>query len=185
MKFKTTQQPVNVHKQMVTATCWTPSNELYTCGDDKVIMKWNLQGEHLGKVCDLDAFVTDMSWFPSAGQQTSDMFAISCSDGTIRLLSKSGNEQKKIKEAAGGAVICLKWSFDGNSLASGGEDGSVKIWSRSGMLRNNFSQQGAAIYTLAWGPDSNQLLFGSGSNCIIKSINCRTDASLEIIIKKN
>jgi len=114
-------------------------------------MKWNLQGEHLGKVCDLDAFVTDMSWFPSAGQQTSDMFAISCSDGTIRLLSKSGNEQKKIKEAAGGAVICLKWSFDGNSLASGGEDGSVKIWSRSGMLRNNFSQQGAAVYTLAWG----------------------------------
>ena len=39
------------------------------------------------------------------------------------------------------------------------------------MLRNNFSQQAAAVYTLAWGPDSNQLLFGSGSNCIIKSIN--------------
>ena len=78
MKFKTTQQPVNIHKQMVTAACWTPGNQLYTCGDDKVIMKWNLQGEDLGKVCDLDAFVTDMSWFPSAGQQTSDMFAVSC-----------------------------------------------------------------------------------------------------------
>ena len=78
------------------------------------------------------------------------MFAVSCSDGTVRLISKTGNEQKKIN-AANGAVICLQWSYDGNSLASGGEDGTVKLWSRSGMLRNNFSQQAAAVYTLAWG----------------------------------
>ena len=62
-----------------------------------------MQGESLGKVCDLDAYVTDMSWFPSAGQQTSDMFAVSCSDGTVRLISKSGNEQKKINAANGAA----------------------------------------------------------------------------------
>ena len=129
------------HKDMVTALCWTPTNELFTCSDDGSISKWDLDGEHQGKVCDLDTYVTDMSWFPSVGKQASDIFAVSCTDGTFRLMSKTGREEKKV-EAAVGAVISLRWNYDGSALVTAGEDGSVKVWSRTGMLRSAITQAG-------------------------------------------
>ncbi|RYG65334.1 hypothetical protein EON64_12150 [archaeon] len=59
------------------------------------------------------------------------MFAVSCTDGTVRYISKSGREEKKIS-AHEGAVITMKWSHDGNALCTAGEDGDVKIWSKNG-----------------------------------------------------
>ena len=45
--------PRTQHSDMVTALCWTPFNEMYSCSDDGTISKWDLDGEHQGKVCDL------------------------------------------------------------------------------------------------------------------------------------
>lgn len=81
--------PQTHHKDMVTALCWTPTNELYTCSDDGSVSKWDLDGEHQGKVCDLDSYVTDMHWFPSVGKQSSDTFAVACSDGRF-LVARAG-----------------------------------------------------------------------------------------------
>ena len=40
---------------------------------------------------------------------------------------------------------------------TGGEDGAVKIWSRSGMLRSTLVQSASPVYALAWSPDSSQV----------------------------
>jgi len=68
-------------KDAVTACCWSPQNELFTCSDDKTIARWSMDGEPKGTVCKLDSFATDMSWPPAVGQRASDSFAVSCSDG--------------------------------------------------------------------------------------------------------
>ena len=39
------------HTEMVTACCWTPTNELITCSDDQTVCKWSLNGEMQGEVC--------------------------------------------------------------------------------------------------------------------------------------
>lgn len=44
--------------------------------------------------------------------------------------------EKKEKEAHKGAIISIKWSVDG-SLATCGEDGALKIWSKTGIIRSN------------------------------------------------
>jgi len=51
-----------------------------------------------------------------------------------------------------------------------GEDGQVKIWSRSGMLRSTLSQNSSPVYAIAWAPDSDQVLYTAGKQLIIKPI---------------
>jgi intraflagellar transport protein 80 len=177
MKFKVTQQQTNHHKDMVTAVCWTsgggPSSgsqsELYSAGDDRQITRWNIDGDTVGKVSDLaeGCYVTDMSWFPGS----SDSFAISCTDGSFRLMNKNGREDKRVSNVSLGAVITLKWNYDGSALATGGEDGCVKVYSRVGVPRYDPLVQAAhAVFSMAWSPDSNQILFCSGDMLTIKTL---------------
>ena len=56
-------------------------------------------------------------------------------------MSKTGREEKRV-EAAAGAVISLRWNYDGSALVTAGEDGAVKVWSRTGMLRSAITQTG-------------------------------------------
>jgi intraflagellar transport protein 80 len=77
-----------------------------------------------------------------------DVVAIGYIDGSFRLISKLGKVEKVNADAhKNGAVliiynikkklVALKWSHDGGSLATAGEDGSIKVWSKTGNLRSN------------------------------------------------
>lgn len=48
------------------------------------------------QVAGLDAFVTSVSWFSSSGKQASEVFAAACSDGSVRLITRAGREEKKV-----------------------------------------------------------------------------------------
>lgn len=97
------------------------------------------------------------------------MFAISCTDGTFRFVARSGREDKKIA-AHEGAVIKICWSHDGSALLTAGEDGDVKVWSKSGNLRSCLASTGQSVYALCWGPDDDQVVIGSGKNLMIKTV---------------
>jgi len=71
-------------------------------------------------------------------------------------------------EAHQGAVVCVRWNFDGTAIATCGEDGGVKVWSRSGQIRSPLAQNGGVVHTLAWSPDGEQLLFSFGKQIVIK-----------------
>ena len=58
-----------------------------------------------------------------------------------------------------GAALTGRWSHDGAGIVTGGEDGAVKIWSRSGMLRSTLAHNTMPVYALAWSPDSSQVIF--------------------------
>ena len=75
----------------MTACCWSPAHELYTCSDDHTVAKWSMEGEYLGKVCDLDSYATDMHWLPAVGHQAADQFIVSCTDG--KQLQRTANLQ--------------------------------------------------------------------------------------------
>jgi intraflagellar transport protein 80 len=141
-------------EEMVTALGWTTTNELFTCSDDKTIWRWSANGEPLGKVMQLETYVTSFHWFPArqAGQAapkaSSEVFVIGCVDGTFRLVSKQGREEKSVP-AHIGAVVALRWNYEGTALVTCGEDGVVKVWSRSGMLRSTLATLDRWIFFFA------------------------------------
>ncbi|KAJ7333192.1 Intraflagellar transport protein 80 [Desmophyllum pertusum] len=60
--------------------------------------------------------------------------------------------------------------LDGSAMVTVGEDGQVKIWSRSGMLRSTLVQTGTPVYSVAWSPDSDHILHTSGKQLVIKPL---------------
>lgn len=84
---------------------------------------------------DIDSNVITMDWFPMA-KGSQEQLALGCSDGSFKLVSKAGRVDKSVSEAHQTAIISIKWSYEGAALATSGEDGQIKIWSRGGMLRS-------------------------------------------------
>mmetsp|Transcript_41136 Transcript_41136/g.110537 ORF Transcript_41136/g.110537 Transcript_41136/m.110537 type:complete len:765 (+) Transcript_41136:107-2401(+) len=169
LKIYLEEQPK--HTSIVTAVGYYTTGKQYeilSCGDDQAVWKWHVEGSPVAKLCSLDSCATAMAWLPS-GRGPDNTFAVGCADGTFRFMSDTGREEKKV-DAHRGALISLKWSFDGSALATAGEDGAVKVWSRSGMLRSTLTQMPQAVYSVVWSPDCESLLFACGPKVHLKSI---------------
>ena len=158
MQLKLTQQPSNKHSEIVTGVSWSGSNELITVGDDKKLWLWNVEGEPQALLYEPDTFCTELRWLPSAqGRKEAEVFVLGCTDGSFKLISKAGRVEKVVSDAHKGAVTTLRWSNDGSSLATSGEDGQVKSWSRNGMFRALLAQAEGSVYTLCWSAESEQV----------------------------
>uniref|UniRef100_A0A2D4Q0U3 Intraflagellar transport protein 80 homolog n=1 Tax=Micrurus surinamensis TaxID=129470 RepID=A0A2D4Q0U3_MICSU len=163
------------HKELVSCVGWTTADELYSCSDDHQIIKWNLLNGETAQVVKLsdDIYPLDLHWFPKSlggkRQTYAENFVLTSSDGKFHLISKTGRVEKSV-EAHCGAVLAGRWNYEGTALLTVGEDGQIKIWSKSGMLRSTLVQQGTPIYSVAWGPDSEKILYTSGKQLIIKPL---------------
>jgi len=165
-------EKANHHTEICTCCAWT-GGELYTCSDDKTILKWSQDGDMIGTIATVDAYITSIAWAPDSRMtQRSSVFAVSCADGTIRFFSmsspNSAREDKKVS-AHTGATISVKWSGDGSALISAGEDGDLKVWSKSGNLRSTLTQNASAVHTFVWGPDGDCVLWGAKKTLNLKS----------------
>jgi intraflagellar transport protein 80 len=129
MKFKIKRLDRNKHIDIVSCVGWTSGGELFSVSDDYTMLKWDINGEPESKVMDIDVPVMDMDWLPS-GKGANEVLALACSDGSFKLVSKAGRVEKNITEAHASAIISIKWSYDGAAIATSGEDGQIKIWSR-------------------------------------------------------
>eukprot|EP00762_Andalucia_godoyi_P007615 ANDGO_00753.mRNA.1 Protein HIR1 len=125
-----------------------------------------------------------------------DFFAVGFSDGTYRFVTplhpQSAHRVEGAKAAHAGATTAIKWNHDGSALATGGEDGFVKIWSRNGQLRmvlvsgtssnvnqttsstststNATSSVVSSVYTIAWSRDNDTVALGRGKDIMLKPL---------------
>nr|XP_029529971.1 intraflagellar transport protein 80 homolog [Oncorhynchus nerka] len=175
MRLKTSLLKEPKHKELVSCVGWTTADELYSCSEDHQILRWNLLTSETSLVVKLqeDLFPVDLHWFPKTvggkKQVQAEIFVLTSTDGKFHLASKMGRIEKSV-EAHKGAVLAGRWNYDGTALITAGEDGQIKIWSKSGMLRSTLAQQGSPVYSVAWGPDSDRILYTSGRLLIIKPL---------------
>jgi len=52
-------------------------------------------------------------------------------------------------------------------LATSGEDGQIKIWSRGGMLRSQLVSGNKPIYCVCWSPENDSILYCSDKSLTI------------------
>jgi cell division cycle 20-like protein 1 (cofactor of APC complex) len=79
------------------------------------------------------------------------------------------NYVMKLYQAHKQEVCGLKWSFDDQSLASGGNDNKLFVWNaHSQTPLCKFSNHTAAVKALAWSPHQHGLLVSGGG--IVASI---------------
>lgn len=179
----------------VTAVAWlTPTAGAYSappqllCAtDDGLLAQFTSEGVMLGS-----------SSFPSSDAQPAansppsygimdlhaspsvhGLFAAACSDGALRLLTRGGSAEERRAEtsSSGAAALCVRWSPDGGAIATGAEDGSVRIFSRSALLRTQLASTGRATYCLAWGPDGQSLVYSSGRDLTISPLGAESSSS--------
>lgn len=60
----------------------------------------------------------------SKGQQ--ELMAVGCVSGELKIINKFGKTEKSFS-AHKGAITSIKWSNDGQTIASAGEEGTVKV----------------------------------------------------------
>lgn len=75
---------------------------------------------------DLEEICIDFDWMPGA-TGSGDTLVLGCSDGSFLLTNQAKRVEKKISEAHNGAIISIKWNYEGTDLATGGEDGQIKV----------------------------------------------------------
>ncbi|XP_061493185.1 intraflagellar transport protein 80 homolog isoform X2 [Rhineura floridana] len=152
MRLKTSLLKEPKHKELVSCVGWTTADELYSCSDDHQIMKWNLLNGETTQVVKLpdDTYPIDLHWFPKGlggkRQTHAENFVLTSSDGKFHLISKTGRVEKSV-EAHCGAVLAGRWNYEGTALVTG-----------------------TPIYSVAWGPDSEKILYTSGKQLIIKPL---------------
>ncbi|XP_063236778.1 intraflagellar transport protein 80 homolog isoform X2 [Bacillus rossius redtenbacheri] len=175
MKFKTSNLDDPKHNALVCCVGWCNAEEVYSCGDDHLLLRWNPATKETATVAELppEVFPTDMDWFPrpQAGgkKQGLDLLLLTAADGKFHLIGKSGRVEKSV-DAHKGAVLAGRWSHDGAGFLTVGEDGQAKVWSRSGMLRSTVVQGDSPVYSAAWSPDGTQLLHTQGKALVIKAL---------------
>lgn len=62
------------------------------------------------------------------------------------------------------------------ALIAAGEDGLIKIWSRSGMLRSTLIKANLPILTSSWSPDCSTILYSQSANLILQSFNSNSNS---------
>ncbi|XP_030599501.1 intraflagellar transport protein 80 homolog [Archocentrus centrarchus] len=175
MRLKTSLLKEPKHKELVSCVGWTTADELYSCSEDHQILKWNLLTSETSLIVKLpeEIYPVDLHWFPKTlggkKQAQAEIFVLTSTDGKFHLISKMGRIEKSV-DAHKGAVLAGRWNYDGTALITAGEDGQIKIWSKSGMLRSTLASQGSPVYSVAWGPDSDRILYTSGRQLIIKPL---------------
>jgi len=173
MRFKVTLGKKPIHSELVSCVGWTTADELFSCADDHKVLKTNLITDETKEVSNLpsDVFPSDFHWAPKSAKKPGalDTFLLTATDGKFHLISANGRVEKSV-DAHKGAVTSGRWSHDGLALVTAGEDGTVKTWSRSGMIRSTLAQGSVPVYSVVWGPDNDQILFTSGKSLTIKSL---------------
>ncbi|XP_034840469.1 intraflagellar transport protein 80 homolog [Maniola hyperantus] len=176
MKLKISFFKEPKHVGVVSCVSWNNTEDVFSCGDDHKLLKWNLVNGECLAVATLpeDFYPTCMHLFPKinvgGNKHQQDVILIACADGKFHIVNNNGRIEKSVT-AHQGACLAAQWSPDGAGLLTAGEDGFVKIWSRNGLLRSVVIQSDEPCYSAIWNPDNSSILYTKGNSLMIKHLN--------------
>lgn len=109
----------------------------------------------------------------SGGGSGFDALLITSSDGRFVILNKSSRVERNVS-AHTGAIVSGRWSPDGAGLLTAGEDGMLKVWSRTGMLRSTVVQNEGPIRCACWSAHSDSVAYVQAGFVAIKPLSAKS-----------
>jgi WD40 repeat protein/class 3 adenylate cyclase len=157
------------HTDRVTGVAFAPTGTiLVSSAEDKTLRLWRtadgillrtMEGHTAGVLC--VAFAPDGQTLASGGgayDRTVRLWRVT--DGTVvRTLFGS---QRRVLEGHTGAITSLAWAPDGQTLASGAADRSIRLWNpAAGVFIRELVGHTDVVSGLAWAPDGQTLASGA------------------------
>lgn len=113
----------------------------------------------------LQDYITAIAWSPNG-----HWLALASGAGEVAVLDVAARRTMLIEPPAGESVDCLGFSYNGQFLAAGGQNGQVKVWQMPPLaeepplpsLLKVFEHPRAWVDHLAWSPTRNELAFSLG-----------------------
>ncbi|MFC1635422.1 hypothetical protein ACFL5Z_11320 [Planctomycetota bacterium] len=167
--------------QKITSISWSPDGTFLAVGtvDGKAHL-WDVESNSNKPFITLDAHaggVNGLAWRPE------DRGLITAGeDGKIEIWEPRSGTQTKSLQRSIGPIACLALSSNGQILASGTHDGTIRLWDAEvgqlvNILRNEPNDTQAklsAFSAVAWSPDGTLLASGdSGGNIRIWALDSR------------
>lgn len=151
----------------VNALSWSFDGRYLAVGTDRLLHVWDAEKRELAQSINAGNIILALGW--GSG---SHLIATGSYKGIVDLWSvESGANLLKIAGHTG-AVKALAWSPQGSYLASGGEEGGIRIWdlgTRKEILQLLPGHSGP-IEDLAWSPDGTYLA-GAGHDLLVRIWN--------------
>lgn len=163
------------HTAAIEAATWAADNStIATSSSGGVIRVWNaMSGQEVHPLYQ-DAPIPMRA---SAWNLANNQLAVGGDDGIVRLWNgmvcrQVGQNQcadvPMHLQAHNGIVRALGWSPDGRLLATGGDDGTLAVWSPAqGQMPLLRVMHGAPVLALAWSPDGKRIVTASGNTATI------------------
>ncbi|XP_064625112.1 WD repeat-containing protein 70-like [Lineus longissimus] len=137
-QYITDQKNTKGHTAMTNSGCWNPrvKEEFMTCSNDCTVRLWDVtQGKNKHKDCIKPRSQQGRKTIPTTCTYSNDgrYVAAACNDGSIQIWDhKRGfvnvNLVNRGCHMNGSDTSCIRFSYDGNVLASRGGDNTLKLW---------------------------------------------------------
>jgi WD40 repeat protein len=157
----------------VAALAYHPRGNLLAAGRrDEVVLIDPTTGQRTGRLHGQDGLVTALAFSPT-GSNLAVASGAAGKSGVVRIyfIPRSGlpsNRPDAVLNGHKDVILALAFSPDGNTLATAGRDGGVKLWDvNNGKERRALRDAGDPVSALAFSPDGKQLAVGRSDGALV------------------
>lgn len=168
----------------ITAIAWNPlGSQIITGSQDSLLMLWDANdGSYVSTIKKVnDYYILSITWSPDG----KDIAIVTLSTHIHIYRTETKEEIHYLQHT--NQVNTLSWNHNGNLIASGSDDDTVKIWNPySNITLLNFTKHQCAVRAVSWCSDGDRI--ASGDECgkiliwhwstqnILASWNAHTDS---------